>query len=128
MTRAIDIIERACRILGIAVDGEALEASMAKDALSVLNGVMAEMYENIDVPEYTVSDLFSTMTIDKGDAEALAYELALRIAPEYGQAVTPDILRKAEESMSRLRNRYFRVGESCFDELPTPSSAWNSGI
>jgi len=121
MTRAIDIITRACRILGIGTDGEALQASMTSDALSVLNGVLAEMYGNIEVPDYSVSSLFAAMTVDKADEEALAYELALRIAPEYGEQVTPDILRKAEESMSRFRARYFRVGCVSFD-LPIGSS------
>ena len=122
MARAIDVINRACRIIGVAQQGEVLQSDIAADALSVLNGIFAEWYGNIAIPEYTVSGLTTTLTIDEGDKEALAYQLAVRFAPEFGATITPEILAVAQESMGRLRARYFVQGTVDFSELPVATS------
>ena len=121
MARAIDVINRACRIIGVAQSGEVLQSDIASDALSVFNSLLAEWYGNIAIPEYSVTGLTTTLTIDDGDKEALAYQLAIRLAPEFGETITPEILNIAQESMGRLRNRYFVQGTVDFSELPGQS-------
>ena len=121
MANALDVINRSMRLIGVAQAGEPLEADTASDALAVFNSLLAEWYGNIAIPEYSVSGLTTTLTIDDGDKEALSYQLALRLAPEYGQTVTPEFAAVAEESMARLRLRYFSVGFVDYSELPTPT-------
>lgn len=118
MARAIDVIQRALRLIGVAQSGEALESDVAADALSVFNDLLAEWYGNIAITDYNATGLTTTLTIDDGDKEALAYQLAIRLAPEYGQQISPDILAIAQQSMQRLRNRYFVQGYVDFSELP----------
>lgn len=125
MAKAIDVISRALRLIGVTSDGEALEASVASDALGVLNGLLAEWYGNIAIPDYSVTSLTADMTIDDGDKEALSYQLALRLAPEYGQSLTAEFVQAADASMTALRNRYFFAGRTNFDELPNPVSVWS---
>lgn len=122
MAKAIDVVNRACRLIGVGSDGEALESSVSSDALSVFNGLLAEWYGNIAIPDYSAASLTADMTIDDGDKEALSYQLALRMAPEYGQSLSAEFVKVAEESMTRLRNRYFVAGRVNFGELPCASS------
>lgn len=124
MAKAIDVVNRALRLIGVASEGEALEASTAADALDVLNGLLAEWYGNIAIPDYSAASLVDDLTIDAGDKEALSYQLALRLAPEYGQALSAEFVQAADASMTRLRNRYFVAGRTNFDELPNPVSVW----
>lgn len=126
MAKAIDVINRALRLIGVAQSGEPLEADVASDALSVFNSLLAEWYGNIAIPDYSVAALTTDLTIDDGDKEALAYQLAIRLAPEYNQTLSQEFYLSATESMVRLRNRYFVQGNVDFSELPVPSSeSWN---
>lgn len=121
MAKAIDVINRAMRLIGVAQSGEPLPSDVAADALSVFNSLLAEWYGNIAIPEYSIAGLTATLTMDDGDVEALAYQLALRMAPEYGFSVPQEFVIGAKESMSRLRMRYFVVGSVDFTELPLPT-------
>jgi hypothetical protein len=122
VARAIDVIQRALRIIGVAQSTEALESDVAADALSVFNDLLAEWYGNIAIPDYSISGLTTTLTINDGDKEALAYQLAIRLAPEYGEQISPDIAAVAQESMQRLRNRYFVQGTVDLSELPVANT------
>lgn len=122
MAQAIDVVMRALRLIGVAQTGEALPAEVAADSLSVLNSLLAEWYGNIAIPEYSISAITSTLTIDDGDKEALAYQLALRLAPEFSASLPQEFVIAANESMARLRIRYFKCGTVDFSELPTPES------
>ena len=124
MAKAIDVIQRALRLIGVAQSGEPLEADVASDALSVFNALLAEWYGNIAIPDYNAELLTTDLTIDDGDKEALAYQLAIRLAPEYNQTLSAEFQVSAQDSMTRLRNRYFTQGSVNFDELPVSSSAY----
>ena len=117
MAKANDIVSRALRLLGVIASGETIEASTGADALSVLNALLAEMHEaGIGLPDYNLSGLTDTLASDAADVEALAYQLAIRIAPEYGLSLTPEAVAAARQSMFRLRSRYLAVSH------PIPST------
>jgi hypothetical protein len=122
VAKAISVINRALRLIGVAQSGEALDAETAEDALSVFNSLLAEWYGNIAIPDYSISLITTDLTVDDGDLEALAYQLAIRLAPEYNQSLSQEFVISAQESMTRLRNRYFVQGSTDFDELPRPDS------
>lgn len=110
MATANTIVSRALRLLGVIASGETIEASIGADALSVLNALLAEMHEaGIGLPDYTLTGLTDTLASDAADQEALAYQLAIRIAPEYGLSPTPAQIAMGRESMFRLRSRYLAV-------------------
>jgi hypothetical protein len=110
MATANDIVSRALRLLGVIASGETIEASTGADALAVLNALLAEMHEaGIGLPDYSFTGLTDTLASDAADQEALAYQLAIRIAPEYGLSLSPEAAAIARVSMFRLRSRYLAV-------------------
>ncbi len=119
MATAIQIINRAMRLCRILDANEAAEAQDAADALEALNGLLAEMHEaRIGLPDYKFTGLTDTLATDDADREALAYQLAIRIAPEYGVELSQAAMAIAEQTMGRMRLRYFQPGTISFDDLP----------
>lgn len=123
---AQDPIRRALRIAGVIASGETPQASDVQDALDTLNALLAEWHvAGIGVPDYSVETEASTMTADLADRDAIAYQLAFRMAPEYGFEPSPAQMVASDEAFARLRLRYFQPGTSNFSELPTPQPAFN---
>ena len=105
---AEDVILRALRIVGSA--GNLPDTVSFPQALGTLNALQAEMHEaGIGLPDYSVAALATPLTSDIGDREAIAYQLALRLAPEYGVSLAPEALSAAQTAMFRLRSRYHAV-------------------
>jgi tail accessory factor len=126
MTTAIQIISRALRLIGVADAAEAIEANDAQDALETLNAMLAEWHEaEIGLPDYALATTETELASDAADREAIAYQLALRIAPEYGKTVQAEFVVAAETTMARLRLRYFQPGCTDFRELPSRRLSFN---
>lgn len=116
---AADIIRRALRLIGQLDANEAVEASDSVDALDTLNALFAEWRgSGIPVPDYTVEDPITVLTLDLADREAVAYQLAFRVAPEYGVSLPPEFAAGMDESWRRLQLRYFQPGRVDWSELP----------
>jgi hypothetical protein len=125
---ASDIIRRALRLASAIDADEAVDAASAQDALDTLNALLAEWRgSGILVPDYDVASVDTTLTLALADREAVAYQLALRIVPEFGKTISQEFAKAMDESFSRLRLRYFQPGKVCFGELPT-SSAYTFNI
>ncbi len=119
MATAQQIINRALRLCRVLDAGEAAEAEDATDALETLNAMLAEWHSaQIGLPDYNFSALTDELASDVADRDAIAYQLAIRIAPEYGQELSGLAIAIADASMSRLRLRYFQPGTSDFSEMP----------
>ena len=109
MATAQDIINRALRLCKVIDAYSAPTAEDSADALDTLNAMLAEWHEaDIGLPDYELAGLTAELATDAADREAIAYQLALRIAPEYGEDLTPAVYASAHEAMSRLRLRYFQ--------------------
>ena len=109
MATANEIISRALRLIGVLDAGEAMEADDAQDALSTLNAMLAEMHEaQFGFPQYKFATLTTEQDTDAADQEALSYSLALRVAPEYGASITPEVAAVGQRTIYRLRQRYFQ--------------------
>jgi hypothetical protein len=122
MATAIQIINRAMRLCRILDANEAAEAQDASDSLETLNALLAEMYEaNIGLPDYSFANLTDTLATDNADREAIAFQLAIRIAPEYGVQLGGDVMALAEQTMGRMRLRYLQPGTIDLTELPYPT-------
>lgn len=129
MATALILVRRALRLATIIASGETPHAAIVQDALSVLNSLLAEWHDaGIGIPDYSIQNEAAQLTMGDGDVEAVAYQLAIRIAPEYGQEVTPTVAATAADSMNRLRLKYFQPGRSDLSELPCPTGgrgSWN---
>lgn len=125
MATATKLISRALRLIGAIDANESMEAATAQDALGVLNDMLAEWHESgVGLPEYSFTSLLDTLSTDAGDSEAISYQLAIRLAPEYGQSLSQEAAVVAEQSMNRLRLRYFQPGRVETD-LPSPHRGFN---
>ena|SRR4249919_3139199 len=126
MATASQIIRRALRLIGALNPTQALKAIDAQDGLETLNAMLAEWHEaQIGLPDYSLSSITDTLASDVADREAIAYQLAVRVAPEYGLDIPPAVGVMAEQTMGRLRLRYFQPGTSDFSELPAVCHAFN---
>jgi hypothetical protein len=127
MATALVLVRRALRLATVIASGETPAADQIADTLSVLNSMLAEWHDaGIGVPDYSIANEAATLTMGDGDVEAVAYQLAARIMPEYGMEVTPTIAAGASDSMNRLRLKYFQPGRSDLSELPVPTG-WGYG-
>jgi hypothetical protein len=126
MATAQTIINRALRLCSVLDPVEAANNEYASDALDTLNGMLAEWYAaGIGFPDWTFPTLATAIATDAGDADALSYQLALRLAPEYGVEIPQALLGIAAETMGRLRLRYFQPGTVDFSELPGSAGVWD---
>jgi hypothetical protein len=126
MATAQTIINRALRLCRV-IDAEAaMSANDADDALETLNAMLAEWHAaGIGLPDYAFTSLTTELATDAGDREAIAYQLAMRVAPEYGATLTPEIVALANATMDRLRLRYFQPGCVDFSELPSKTEGFD---
>jgi hypothetical protein len=126
MATAYTIVRRALRLVRVIDAAEAVPALEAQDTFAALNGLLAEWHEaQIRLPDYSFASLETELASDVADEDAIAYQLAKRIAPEYGKQLSAQANESANESFSRLRLRYFQPGTTNFDELPTGNLAFN---
>jgi hypothetical protein len=120
MATAQTIINRAFRLCKVLDSFQAASSEDAADALSVLNGLLAELHcAEVGIPDYSFAALATEIASDAADAEALAYMLARRVAPEYGVELSSLIAKEAHDAESRLRLRYFQPGQTDYCELPS---------
>lgn len=116
MATAQDIINRALRLCKVLDAGSAATAEDAADSFDVLNAMLAEWhFAEIGLPDYSFASLTDTLASDAADREAIAYQLAIRMAPEYDAELSPYALALADETMSRMRMRYFQPGTAASD-------------
>jgi hypothetical protein len=126
MATGYSIVNRALRLCKVIDADSAASASEAQDAFDVLNAMLAEWHsDGVGLPDYSFDTLETVLASNAADAEAIAYQLAIRIAPEYGAQLDPLALETAAATMGRLRLRYFQPGTVCFDELPSDRSTFN---
>jgi hypothetical protein len=105
---------------------EAAEAEDADDALTTLNALLAEWHEaEIGLPDYSFASLQTEVASDAADREAIAYQLAERLAPEYDVELPPLAMKASAEAMNRLRLRYFQPGTVSSAELPGECNTYN---
>lgn len=105
---AKDIILRALRIIASA--GNLPDSVAFVQSLSTLNAMLAEFHEaGIGLPDYSLSSLTDPLASDIADRDALAYQLAIRLSPEYGIPLSGEAAAMAGTTMFRLRSRYFQA-------------------
>lgn len=125
-TTAGDIIKRALRLARVIDAHTAMDANDAADALDTLNAMLAEWHEaEIGLPDYSFANLTDELASDAADREAIAYQLAARLAPEYGVELSPMVAAVAEGTMNRVRLRYFQPGCTDFSQLPGAACGYN---
>ncbi len=109
------IINRALRLLGMLDANESPEAVDTQTALEALNAMMARWEaDGIPLGWAPVLAASEALPAPVEAEEAIAYNLAVRLRPEYGVALAPDVLQMAQMGLSRLladvgANDYARI-------------------
>jgi hypothetical protein len=120
------IINRALRLLGMLDPNESPEAVDTQTALEALNAMMARWEaDGVSVGWTPVAAASDDLPAPVEAEEAIAYNLAVRLRPEYGVQLAPDVIATAQNGLSRLladigANTYARLAY----DLPVGEFAW----
>jgi hypothetical protein len=113
MATALDVISRALRLIGSLDGGGVPTAEQAQDGLTALQAMLGE-WETRGVRLGSVVDTTyttaSTIPVPITHVQALAFNLAVVIAPEYGAgAALQPIVPQAERAFRMLQAQYAKV-------------------
>jgi hypothetical protein len=124
--KASNLIRRAMRLTGMLDANGTPSAEDMADAIDTLEALFAEWRgADIMVPDYAIDGPDDELTIDAADREAVAYQLAVRLAPEYQSSMSAEAQSSMTESWSRFMHRYFQPGRSDLRELPMDVGRWS---
>lgn len=115
MTTVVDIVSRALRILRVVDPDEAVEGRRFDNGMKALNAMMAawEAYGRA-LGWSPVSNPADPMPTAPEFDEAIAYNLACKLRPEYGVTISPDTIEFAKSGLALIRttveaNTYARL-------------------
>jgi hypothetical protein len=101
---ARDIITGALKKIGALASGETLSASEASDGLAELNRMLGSWRTEGSLVQISeIADLSDELSLPDGYADALVYNLAVRLAPDYGRMVPDMVVMAAIESMATIK-------------------------
>lgn len=129
MTTVVDIVSRALRVLRVVDPDESVEGRQFDTAMKALNAMMAawEAYGRA-LGWSPVANPADEMPTPPEFDEAIAYNLACKLRPEYGVSLDPDTIDFAKSGLALIRttveaNTYARLeldlpradSQRCFD-------------
>lgn len=122
MSTTQTFINRAFRKIGAYESGQTPGSDESNDALSDLNDMLAEWYdEGIKINTGTLT-LSETFPIDGADASAVFYNLCERLLGEYpNERVAGFIVKQATETKITIRAKYYPLDSVELDETLTYS-------
>lgn len=127
MTTVTQIVSRSLRLLGVLDPAEAAEAEDMTTGMQVLNGMLARWEANgLALGWASVSSPSATIPLPAEAEEAVAYNLALKLAPEYKVEPSAWIVGDAREGLAALR-RDCLVSRplTIASDLPRSLGHWN---
>lgn len=103
-TTVYDIVSRALRLLGVVDAGEPLDANDAATAIAALNAMMRRWEASgISLGWSDVKQGSEDLPAPPEAEEAITYNLAVRLRPEYRVAIEPDVIQLASDGLALLR-------------------------
>lgn len=101
---AQEFINRALRLIGKLAQGQSPTAGETTDALSAMNGMLTRWEANgLTMGFSPVSAAGSTVPVPAEINDAVAYNLAIRLAPEYGYPIPAEVAAIAESTLRDLQ-------------------------
>lgn len=121
-----ELVARALRLIKVLDPNEAIEASDYETARFALNAMMARIEaDGISVGWQDVDNPADELPLPPEAVEAIAYNLAIALADEYGQSITPSIATKAEQGLSSLYRDVLNANPIINRSSgPLPSNGW----
>ena len=121
------ILNRAHRVLAINDAANALEALDAQTAIEALNAMCTRWEANgMAIGWANVSAVGDTMpSVDEAE-DAIVYNLAMRIATEYGVTPSREVAMQAAQGLTELRrDRLTEMPIKLTSDLPSSRGYWN---
>lgn len=127
MTTVTATIRRSLRLIRVL---DAIDTPRAEDyqvGEDALNAMLARWEANgLALGWSAVSDPESTLPAPEEAHDAIAYNLALRLAPEFGLLPSPDIVETARDTLADLRrDRLVSAPLRQPSDLPRSHGYWN---
>ena len=118
-----DIIKSALQEILVQASEAELEPDETQDALTYMNRFMDQIAAQGTALGYTqVTSPSDPITIPEGAINGLVFELAIRLAPQFGKAVSIDLRQNAKDGRDAMRRIAVFVRSSVFpDTLPRGS-------
>lgn len=97
------IIDRAARMIGVKAQGQAMSAEDDAAFLEALNAMLTRWEaDGLAMGFSTLASASSTLPVPAEVDEAVAANLAVTMAPEFGRSVTPEVMVMATMGMRAL--------------------------
>ena len=129
MTTALDVVKGALRAIQVLDSGEEPEANEGQDALTSLN-LMIHGWRNKSVNVQHVDLVLSdVIKLEPRHHEGLIYLLAIRLAPDYNQTVSAEVVVLAESAWRGIQSHYIVPVDLKLEGLSDmPSRRWGTVI
>ena len=132
MATALDIISRSLRLIGAVAEGEVPSAAQAADGLVALQAMLGD-WETRGVRLGAAVDATygtaTTIAVPVTHLNALALNLAVLLAPEYGRGeALQAIIPQAERSFDALLAQYHKPPKIAVDPALVVQSGLINGI
>lgn len=117
------VLTRALRLLSVTQAGESLEAAQVEDSLTSLNAMLATWQSKKIIDSAPILTADGDMTVAASVVEPIIYNLALRIAPEYGVQLSEEARLVAQTGYASSS----RQNLNCLPELNSMLHQWDAG-
>jgi len=118
------LLKRSLRLINVQDSGEAINSSDAEDAIVALNNMMARWEEDgVAVGWAAVSNVGDTVPAPNSAHEAIAANLAVRIAPEYERVPSVAVGKMAVDGYADLQRDSIKnsIEPTDMSHLPNPT-------
>lgn len=115
MATSNDVIRRAMRVAKILATGQTPSGEDYADGLSILNSMLAYWAsDGIDL-QCPLLGSATTLPVDEDKIQGIVYNLAVMMAPEYGEQIDPTVAKIAADAIARMRADLVVLPEASFD-------------
>lgn len=120
---AATVITSALQEILVQASEAPLEPDEIQDAIRYMNRFMAQLAADGIALGYTdVASTSDAITIPDGAINGLVFNLAIKLASQFGKAVSPELALNAREAKNTMRNIAVTIGRSHFpNTLPIGS-------
>lgn len=126
MATAQTAINAALRLLGVWDSGSQPTAQQTADALEALNNMMAKFEsDGIALGWTAAATAAATITAPDYTLEAIEYNLALRLAPQYDVVAAIAVQAGAKSGMEQLKRQSIQLIEADMQHLPRRIYVYN---
>lgn len=115
-----DILTQSLREIRVIRAMQTMSPDQLQDGIKYLNQMMADWQEDgIEVGWYPVTAGGDVLRIDAKDEAAVMYNLAVKIAGQYGAPLQPSTTAEAGRTFRRLEKSTVRLVEADLSHIPS---------